>query len=140
MKKLHKGFTLIELMVVIAVIGLLAAIGIPNYKDYVMRGKIAEATSGLSDGRIKMEQYFQDNRTYNNTLSPATAPASTSNFTFSINGPTASTYTISAVGTGTMAGFTFTIDQNNSKQTTAVQTGWGTPPITCWVTKKGGGC
>ena len=138
MKKLQKGFTLIELMIVVAVIGLLASIGYPNYKDYVTRGKIAEATSQLSDGRIKMEQYFQDNRTYNNTLSPATAPAVTSNFSYSLSSLTASTYMISASGSGAMTGFTYTIDQNNAKQTSATN-GWGTS-TTCWVTKKGGLC
>ena len=63
MKK-NEGFTLLELLVVVAVIGILAAVSMPYYNDYTIRGKIAEATSALSDGRIKMEQFFQDNRTY----------------------------------------------------------------------------
>ena len=139
MTKLQKGFTLIELMIVVAVIGLLAAIAYPNYSDYVTRGKIAEATSQLSDGRIKMEQYFQDNRTYNNTLSPPTAPSTTTNFTYSLNpNPTSVTYTILAVGGGSMAGFTYTIDQNNGKTSTG-PTGWGSS-TTCWLTKKNGIC
>ena len=137
MTKLQKGFTLIELMIVVAVIGLLAAIAYPNYSDYVTRGKIAEATSGLSDGRIKMEQFFQDNRTY--SIGPVLVSTST-NFTIGTSSLTATTYLISATGAGAMTGFIYTIDQNNSKQTTGVPAGWGTPPITCWVTKKGGAC
>lgn len=128
---------MIELMIVVAVIGLLASIAYPNYRDYVTRGKLTEAVSGLSDGRIKMEQSFQDNRTY----SLGTAPDTTANFNFSIGSPTASTYTITASSTGAIAGFIYTIDQSNNKTTTAVPTGWGgTYPISCWVTKRGGVC
>ena len=57
----QKGFTLIELMIVVAIIGILASIAIPQYSDYVKRGKAAEATSNLATLRIKMEQCFQDN-------------------------------------------------------------------------------
>ena len=127
---------MIELMIVVAVIGLLASIGYPNYRDYVTRGKIAEATSGLSDGRIKLEQFFQDNRTYVGGPSPT----ATSNFTFLSSSLTATTYTITASAIGAIVGFVYTIDQNNTKTTTGVPTGWGTPPIACWVTKRGGGC
>ncbi|HUV99447.1 MAG TPA: prepilin-type N-terminal cleavage/methylation domain-containing protein, partial [Gallionella sp.] len=46
------GFTLIELMIVVAVIAILSAIAIPAYNDYVIRGKLVDATTQLSDGRI----------------------------------------------------------------------------------------
>src|ERR1700682_5659303 len=59
-----RGFTLIEMMIVVGVIGILAAIAIPNYSDYVRRGKIIEATQRLSEARTKLEQWFLDNRTY----------------------------------------------------------------------------
>ena len=62
--KTQKGFTLIELLIVIAVIGILAAVALPSYSDYITRGKIPDATSGLASKRVKMEQFFQDNRTY----------------------------------------------------------------------------
>ena len=70
----QKGFTLIELMIVVVVIGILSAIAMPAYTDYVKRGKAAEATATLADMRIKMEQFFQDNRTY---IGGACAPTST---------------------------------------------------------------
>lgn len=133
-----RGFTLIELLMVVLVIGILAAVGIPQYNDYAVRAKIPEATAALSDGRIKMEQFFQDNRTYVG----GPTPAATSSFSYSIGTPTVSAYTITATGSGRVAGFTFTIDQNNVKQTTAAPTGWAaaTMPTNCWILRRGGVC
>ncbi|HMG58235.1 MAG TPA: type IV pilin protein, partial [Burkholderiales bacterium] len=68
------GFTLIELMVTVAIIAVLAAIAVPNYTDYVKRGKLQEATSNLLAMRTKMEQYFQDNRSYTTPGAPVLAP------------------------------------------------------------------
>ena len=139
----HKGpsgFTLIELMVTVAIVAILAAIAVPSYQEYVTRGKIPDATSTLASKRVQMEQYFQDNHTY------ASAPACTSDsstskyFTFdcSVAG-TATAYTLRATGSGTMSGFVYTIDQDNKKVTTGVPSGW-TSNNSCWVTKKDGSC
>lgn len=150
----QKGFTLIELMIVVAIVAILAAISIPAYNDYITRSKLAEATSTLSSLRTNMEQYYQDNRTY---LTPAgdcgigaTPAANTKYFTISCGGalphpsaPAATTYIIAATGIGSMAGFTFTINQANAKATFAapVAKGWTLPnPNSCWVSKKGGLC
>ena len=135
--KTSNGFTLVELLVVVAIIGILAAVGFPAYTDYTTRAKIAEATSGLSDGRVKLEQYFQDKRTYIG----ATAPAATANFTYTLSpAPTLTTYTITAQGTGGMSLYAYSINETNTKQTTAVPADWlpagTTVPVACWVTKK----
>lgn len=131
--KATKGFSIIELLSVMAIVGLLAAVAIPQYTDYVIRGKIAEAFSTLSDGRVKMEQFFQDNKTYVG----GPTPAATTYFTYSSGTPTATTYTLTATGTGNVAGFTYTIDQNNVKATTAAPSGWPTS-TTCWTKRKSG--
>ncbi|HUW26603.1 MAG TPA: type IV pilin protein [Gallionella sp.] len=142
--KMQKGFTLVELMIVVVIVGILASIGIPAYGNYVTKGKVIEATSGLSDARIKMEQFFQDNRAYDAggaTTCPTAIPATTANFKYECD-LTPNTYTITATGTGSMTGFVYTIDQSNVKQTTAAPAGWAAAamPTNCWITKQGGGC
>jgi len=131
-----------ELLVVLACIGVLAAISIPYYNDYVIRGKLPEGQSQLSDGRVKMEQYFQDNRAYNTAPLSANGcptniqwPATTQNFSYSCTNLAANTYTLNATGLNTIVGFSFTLDQNNVKGS-VVPAAWGGTQ-SCWVRRKG---
>jgi type IV pilus assembly protein PilE len=136
------GFTLIELMMVVAVVAILGAIALPAYVDFVVRGKIPDSTSNLAAKRVQMEQFYQDNRTYAGAPACASDTGSSKYFTFSCSvAGTATVFTLQAAGTGTMAGFAYTIDQSGSKATGAVPSGWTLPsPNTCWVTAKGGRC
>jgi type IV pilus assembly protein PilE len=140
--KLQKGFTLIELMVAVVIVAILASLALPAYNDYVIRGKLVEATSALSDGRIKMEQYFQDHLTYDTgdgTTCPASIPASSANFSYDCSGLSNAGYLITATGIGSLSDFSYTINQANTKATTGLKAGWGTPG-SCWITKKGDAC
>ncbi len=135
--KLQKGFSLIELLVAVVIVGILAAVALPAYQDYVTRGKIPDATSNLAAKRVQMEQYFQDNHTYVGAPACANDTASSKYYTFVCNpAATATTYTITATGTGSMNGFNYSVDQSNTKTST---TNWGNS-ASCWVTKKGGAC
>jgi type IV pilus assembly protein PilE len=137
------GFSLIELMIVVAIIAILAAIAVPIYSTYVTRSKLTEAHNNFSALRVQMEQYFQDNRTYVNGAAcgvpmPATGSNSTVKyFTYTCTA-TSSTYKITATGATTQtAGFEFTIDEKNIHATTSANNWYSGSMSNCWVTDKG---
>ena len=85
------GFTLIELMVVVAIAAIITAIALPSYSDYVTRGKIPYATANLATKREQIEQWFQDNHTYVGYPNCTTIDATTAQyFSFSCAGLAAS--------------------------------------------------
>lgn len=104
------GFTLIELMIVVAIIGILASIGYPNYKDYVVKSNRAEAKVALEGLSGAMERYYSESNTYvGATISGTTTTiafsskvpkdGTASNYTLSISDLTSSAYTLTATVT-----------------------------------------
>lgn len=143
----QRGFTLIEVMITVAIVGILAMVAYPSYRDYIIRGNVPEATSRLATKQVQMEQFFQDNRTYVGGPGCTLDQTSSKYFDFSCTGAgaaTATTYTITATGKGSMAGINYTIDQTGAKTTSitaGAPSGWTAPsPNNCWATRKGGLC
>ena len=149
-KKNMQGFTLIEIMIVVAIVAILGAIAIPSYKDYIQRGKLVTATNQLQSMQSAMEQFYQDNRSYLSSgafISPCASTGlvgvtSITGWSFSCPVLTATTYTIQASGNqGLTTGFTYDITSSVTS-TTAVPSNWPAIPSgnTCFITKKGMTC
>jgi len=132
----HRGFTLIELMIAVAIVSILAAVALPSYTAYIQRGRITEAISGMSNMRVKLEQFYQDNRTYLGGCPQTTGKY----FVIECAATAKDAYTLQARGINDMLGFNYTIDQSSAKVTTALPTGWHGTNNTCWVLKKDGSC
>ena len=145
MKSCHKGFTVIELMITVVIIAILAAVAIPSYRDYILRGKLVDAHNALSDFRVRMEQFYQDNRRYDGAgLGGCGAIAPTSKyFTFTCvpAAAPAQTYVVTATGIageGT-SGFAYTVNETNARATVvtapATTNGWSSNAA-CWIRSK----
>jgi type IV pilus assembly protein PilE len=150
-----RGFTLIEVMIVVAIVAILSAVALPAYGDYVRRGQLPEAFSGMADLRVKMEQYYQDNRNYGAAQCADAGPPSWSGgdgtLTYSGSDPARALftfacrldaggqgYTIIATGnTGRAVGHVYTITQGNARGTTRFK--GNVVAAGCWLSK-GGEC
>ncbi|ALK97482.1 fimbrial protein [Massilia sp. WF1] len=136
MGRREAGFTLIEILIALALIGILSAVAIPAYGSYVLRGRLTEAFTTLSAIQPKAEEYWSNNRTYVGLP----VPASSDYFDYALSADTSdSSFKLTATGKGMAGQFVFTIDQNGSRATTGVPSGW-TGSSSCWVDRKGGKC
>lgn len=139
MKRMQRGFTLIEVMITVAIVGILAAVALPAYSDYVTRGRLSEAFVALGGAQPAAEQFWSNKRSYELFNEAKAFPKASDNFTYALSDASASAYTITATGIGKMSGFVYTVNQDGTRATSASPTGWGTS-TSCWVDHKGGAC
>ncbi len=142
MQRRQTGFTLLEVLITVAIVGILSAIALPSYKDYVTRGRLTEAFSTLASAQPNLEQFWSNQRTYSGFDDPTKSnafPAATPNFTYSLSNATNSGYLLTATGRAAALNFAFTIDQQGNRVTTSVPSGW-TSSATCWVDRRSGTC
>jgi len=139
------GFTLIEVMITVAIVGILASIALPAYWDSVTRSKIIDGTTKLGDFRAQLEKWFLDNRTYQGAGGacgiPDPTPGASDAFAITCVAATAFSYKITATGrsaAGMSASFIYTIDQANQK--TSAGPGGTFTSGTCWAVRKDGSC
>lgn len=128
----QRGFTLVELMITVAIVGILAAIAIPSYREHVRRGAVEEGLAQLAQGRVAMEQFFLDNRI---SYSGAPCPAGSPRFPIACSNVDADGYTLTATGNGNVVGFVYTINEADARTTVSP---WGNG--NCWITRKGDSC
>jgi type IV pilus assembly protein PilE len=146
----QQGLSLIELMVVVSILGILAGVGYPSYMDHVTRGRVMEGTSTLADLRVRLEQFYQDNRIYgsgscgNDGTTQRVAFPDTKYFTYSCAlGTGGQSYTITAASRAATSGgangdWSYTIDNQNQRATTKFK--GASSSATCWQVKKGEAC
>ena len=134
-----RGFTLIEVMVTVAIIAILAGVALPSYSAYVKRSKVPVALDSLSAFFTRMEQRYQDTGNYAASAGGCGAPLPNpqpANFTISCalgTGASANqSYTATATGSGPMVGYTYTINNAGDRTTPAHPKGSN---LTCWTTK-----
>ncbi|WP_346469149.1 type IV pilin protein [Pseudoalteromonas phenolica] len=136
MKSNHiKGFTLLEMLIVVAIAGILASVAYPQYTEYVIRAARSDAMVLLLDAANKQEQYYADNRSYAGDLSLINIPSTSENgyFNITVEVPDAGTsFTLTATAAaGAVAGdtacTTFTITDTGIKGSTGTS-----EPDDCW--------
>jgi type IV pilus assembly protein PilE len=129
-----EGVTLIEVMVVVAIVGMLAAIAIPAYNNYVTRSRRSDAFTALETVRAAQEMYRAEKGFYassftGNVLAGCSTNMAGDNYTISVNRPTTTTFTVTATPQNKQASandFYFQIDQNGTQAYSSDGSSWNT--------------
>ena len=136
-----RGFTLIELMIAMVVVALLAAVAYPAYTSHVRRGKIAAALGELSAVRVRLEQFYQDNRHYGSSGGGCgVAMPSAPGFRFACSGANPQSFVVTATGEASqgMGGYAYSVDQADQQKTLSFA--GVAVDANCWLKKEGERC
>jgi type IV pilus assembly protein PilE len=130
----ERGFTLIEVMITVAIVAILSAIALPAYTAYVQRSRVPPALDALSALATRMEQRFQDSGSYANGDACGATMPTTENFAITCElSNDGQGFTATATGSGPVDGYGFSIDHQGVRVTTAHPK--GVPSTNCWSMK-----
>ena len=132
MKQQQQGITLLELLIVVAIVGILAAIALPAWNDQVMKARRADAVNSLLDLQLLQTRYFAENGVYGTLAQIGGASASNDEYyTMAISGPTSAAFLGTATATGSQASDTacamFCINEDGPDHSSA-----GCATSACW--------
>lgn len=130
----ERGFTLIEVMITVAIVAILAAIALPSYTAYLQRSRVPPALDALSALATRLEQRFQDTGSYaNGAACGATMPAAENFAVACVLSNGGQGFTATATGSGPVSGYSYTINHQGVRVTTAHPK--GAPAANCWSMK-----
>lgn len=130
MKRVQQGFTLIELMIVVAIVGILAAIALPAYQDYTVRSKVSEGIARLAEAKTSVAEYYSSKGTF--PVGAATAGFNTLKAGY--------VSTLDCGGTASkcdLIKLTFSAVEPRLKDKTMVMSGYATNGQIVWKCKQG---
>ena len=144
MQQRQSGFTLVEIMIAVIIIGILTAVALPSYTSYVTRARLAEAHGALASVQPKLEQYWANTRSYEDFDEAAEGavsqmPGNTDNFVYTLENASSTGYLLVATGRAAADGFKYTLSQAGTRATPEAPDGW-TTSTECWVDRKDGSC
>ena len=135
------GFSLVELMVALAIAAVIAAFALPAYRDHTLRSYLPEMGSRLQLSALRLEQYYQDHRSYLNGTQCGVSLSPSEHFAYHCaSSSDGQSFLITATGLAAMAEFSYTINHQGQTRTVLLPERWGTTPRDCWVMKPGVVC
>jgi type IV pilus assembly protein PilE len=109
-----RGFTLIELMITVAVVAILAAIAIPNYTEYIRRANLVDGQKAMASAAVELEQIFADRRAYPAVLPPTIQGTADMALTYKRSVDTRS-FVLNSAGAGKMVGYYIAQSSGNAR-------------------------